>query len=56
MDAVSLLIVVLIIVFLIGGFGYPHPADGPAPINAALYIVAVVLVIVLLVKLIGVLV
>jgi hypothetical protein len=55
-DVVTLLIVVLILVFVFGGMSYPRATEGAAPINMALYILAVILVVVLVVRVLGVLV
>lgn len=54
MDAVTLLLIVLLIVFLVGGVGWPRPAEGVAVVNTVLYVIVVVIVVVLIVRLLGV--
>lgn len=51
MDALTLILVVLIVLFLVGGLGWPRPADGPANVNGLLYVLAAIVLVVLLVKL-----
>lgn len=56
MDAVTLILIILVILFLFGGYGWPRGADGTAPLNGLLYLLAVVVVIILVVRLLGVIV
>jgi hypothetical protein len=54
-DVPTLLLVVLILVFVFGGVSFPRTDDGGHAVNAMLYVIAVVLVVVLVVRLLGVL-
>jgi hypothetical protein len=54
-DVPTLLLVVLILVFVFGGVSFPRTDDGGHAVNALLYVIAVVLVVVLVVRLLGVL-
>lgn len=54
MDVPALLLVVLILVFVFGGVSFPRTDEGGHAVNAILYVIAVVLVVVLVVRLLGV--
>jgi hypothetical protein len=47
-------LIILLVVGLLGGFAYPRPADGPATVNTLLYVLAVVVLIILVLRLLAV--
>lgn len=55
MDAVTLILFILLVFFLLGGYGWPRGGDGPAPLSGLLYLLAVVVVVVLVIRLLGIL-
>jgi hypothetical protein len=55
MDVVTVVLVVFLLVFLLGGVAWPRPSAGGAPINTLLYFLAVVVIIVVVLRLLGVL-
>jgi hypothetical protein len=52
-DVLTLVLVVLVAIFLLGGFAWPRPVDGGAPVSVALYVLAVVVLVLVLVRLLG---
>lgn len=55
MDALVVVLVILLVLFLAGGYGWPRDPEGPAPVNSALYVLAVGVVVLLLLRLLAVL-
>lgn len=55
MDILTLFLVVLILVFLLGGMRWPAPQEGGFPFGGLLYLLAFVIVLVVILRLLGVL-
>lgn len=55
MDIVTLLLIVLLLVFLVGGVAWPRPAEGTAVLNLALYVLAFVVIVIVLLRIMAVL-
>jgi hypothetical protein len=51
MDVVTVILVIFILLFLLGGVSAPRPVEGPAVLNLVLYVLAVVVIIVVVVRL-----
>lgn len=56
MDAVVIILIILLVFFLAGGWSWPRGETGPAPLSGLLYILAVVVIVILVVRLLGVIV
>lgn len=50
MDTLTVVLIVVLVLLVFGGIAYPRPIEGSATVNGALYLVAAVVLIVVLVR------